>query len=91
MIDARDMILLIETEDALNDMDQTLEQLAGHGHASGDFIKLDNVFDVIYHNSHTVFAENSEKGQEMFFQILINRKLTPKERAEILMNGLVSL
>jgi len=27
-------------------MDEALEQLTGHGHANGEFIKLDNVFDV---------------------------------------------
>ena len=41
------MALLIEVEDTLADIDEVLEQLAGHGHASGEFIKLDNVFDVI--------------------------------------------
>ncbi len=68
-------------------MDMALEQLAGHGHASGDFIKLDNVFDVIYRNSHEVYLENQEEGQDLFFQILINREMTPEQRAEILMNG----
>lgn len=31
------MALLIEVEDELHNMDKALEQLAGHGHASGDF------------------------------------------------------
>ena len=68
-------------------MDMALEQLTGHGHASGDFIKLDNVFDVIYRNSHEVYLENQEEGQDLFFQILIKREMTPEQRAEILMNG----
>ena len=68
-------------------MDMALEQLTGHGHASGDFIKLDNVFDVIYRNAHEVYLENQEEGQDLFFQILINREMTPEQRAEILMNG----
>lgn len=63
-----DMVLLIEMEDTLDDMDKALEQLAGHGHASGKFIKLDNVFDVIYHNSHAVYSENPEEGAGVFFQ-----------------------
>ena len=42
--------------DTLHDMDKALEQLAGHGHASGDFIKLDNVFDVIHRNSHPYYG-----------------------------------
>ena len=86
-MERKDMALLIEVEDELHNMDQALEQLAGHGHASGEFIKLDNVFDVIYRNSHEVYSENQEEGQELFFQILINRDMTPEQRAEILMNG----
>lgn len=86
-MEKRDMALLIEVEDELHNMDQVLEQLAGHGHASGEFIKLDNVFNVIYRNSHEVYSENQEEGQELFFQILINRDMTPEQRAEILMNG----
>ena len=87
----KDMALLIEVEDTLADMDEVLEQLAGHGHASGEFIKLDNVFDVIYHNSHTVYSGNPEEGQELFFQILMSRNLTPEQRADILMNGTVRM
>lgn len=83
------MVLLIETEDTLNDMDKVLEQLAGHGHASGDFIRLDNVFDVIYNNSHAIYSGDPEKGQELFFQIIMNRVWTPEQRADILMNGTV--
>ncbi len=86
-----DMALLIEVEDELHNMDQVLEQLAGHGHASGEFIKLDNVFDVIYRNSHAVYSENPEEGQALFFQILMSRDLTPEQRADILMNGTVQM
>jgi len=66
-----------------------LEQFAGHGHASGEFIKLDNVFDVIYNNSNAVYSGNPEEGQELFFQIIMNRTWTPEQRADILMNGTV--
>ena len=75
VLEKEDMALLIEVEDTLDDMDKALEQLAGHGHASGEFIKLDNVFDVIYHNSHIVYSGNPEEGQELFFQILLEREL----------------
>ena len=46
-MDQKDMVRLIETEDEIDRMDKVFEQLAGHGHASGDFIKLGNVYDVI--------------------------------------------
>lgn len=88
-MDKADMALLIEVEDELYSMDKALEQLAGHGHASGEFIKLDNVFDVIYRNSHTVYSGNPEEGQELFFRILMSREMSPEERADILMNGTV--
>jgi len=91
VLEKKDMALLIEVEDELHNMDKALEQLAGHGHASGEFIKLDNVFDVIYRNSHTVYSGNPEEGQELFFQILMSRDLTPEQRADILMNGTVQM
>lgn len=84
-----DMILLIELEDALADMDKALEELTGYGHSDGNFVELDNAFTVLYHNSHAMYhSESPEKGQELFFGILMNRSLTPAERTEILMNGL---
>ncbi len=67
----KDMALLIEVEDELHNMDQALEQLTGHGHANGDFIKLDNVFDVIFHNSHEYYTGQSEEIGQLFFQILM--------------------
>ena len=85
------MALLIEVEDELADMDETLERFAWHGHALGEFIKLDNVFDVIYRNSHAVYSENPEEGQELFFLISMSRDLTPEQRADILMNGTVRM
>ena len=91
VLEKKDMALLIEVEDTLEDMDKALEQLAGHGHANGEFIKLDNVFAVIYRNSHTVYSGNPEEGQELFFKILMSRTLTPEQRADILMNGTVRM
>lgn len=84
-----DMALLIEAEDALADMDKVLEQLAGQGHANGEFIKLDNVFEVIYRNSHVVYTRNPNEGQELLFHILMNRNLTSEQRTDILMNGII--
>ena len=91
VLEKKDMALLIEVEDELDNMDKALEQLAGHGHASGEFIKLDNVFEVIYRNSHTIYSGNPEEGQELFFQILMSRNLTPEQRADILLNGTVHM
>ena len=85
------MASLIEVEDTLHDMDKALEQLAGHGHASGDFIRLDNVFDVIHRNSHEYYASDEEDRMQLFFQILMNREMLPEERADILMNGTVRI
>lgn len=87
----KDMALLIEVEDELLNMDKALEQLAGHGHASGDFIKLDNVFDVIHHNSHEYYTEQSDERMQLFFQILMSREMSPEDRADILMNGTIRI
>ena len=86
-MEKKDMALLIEVEDELHNMDMALEQLAGHGHASGEFIKLDNVFDVIQNNSHECFSSESEESMQAFFDIMQDRDKTPEQRADILMNG----
>ena len=88
-MEKKDMVLLIEAEDDLHNMDMALEQLSGHGHASGDFVKLDNVFDVIHRNSHVYYSGNSDEKMEIFFKILMDRDKSPEERAEILLNGTV--
>ena len=88
-MEKKDMVLLIEAEDALYNMDKALEQLSGYGHASGDFVKLDNVFDVIHRKSHAYYSENSDEKMETFFKILMDRDKSPEERAEILLNGTV--
>lgn len=87
----RDMALLIEAEDTLDDMDKVLEQFTGYGHTEGDFIKLDNIFEVILKNSHKYYSENSEEKMQLFLGILMNRDKTPEERADILMNGTVRI
>jgi len=88
-MEKKDMALLIEVEDELHNMDQALEQLTGHGHANGDFIKLDNVFDVIAHNSHEYYNSQSEEIGQLFFHILMDRDMPPEDRADILLNGTV--
>lgn len=90
-MEKRDMALLIEVEDELHNMDQVLEQLAGHGHASGEFTRLDNVFDVIQNNSHVCFSHTSEESMQAFFDIIQDRDRTPEERADILLNGIVRM
>ena len=90
-MEKRDMALLIEVEDELHNMDQVLEQLDGHGHASGEFTRLDNVFDVIQNNSHACFSKESEESMQAFFDIMQDRDRTPEQRADILMNGTVRM
>ena len=87
----KDMALLIGAEDALADMDKVLEQLTGHGHASGNFIKLGNIFEVILKNSHKYYSRNPDEKMPLFLGILMNRDMTPEERADILMNGTVRI
>ena len=90
-MEKRDMASLIEVEDELYNMDKALEQLTGQGHSSVDFIRLDNVFDVIHRNSHEYYAGDEEDRMQLFFQILMNREMLPEERADILMNGTVRM
>lgn len=85
------MASLIEVEDELHDMDKALERLTGHGHASGDFIRLDNVFDVIHRNSHEYYNSDADDRMQLFFQILMSREMSPAERADILINGTIRI
>lgn len=87
----KDMALLIEAEDTLDDMDRLLERFTGYGHSEGDFIKLDNIFEVIHNNSHKYYTENSEEKMQLFLSILMCRDRTPEERADILMNGTIRM
>ena len=82
------MMRLIETEDEIDRMDKVFEQLAGQGHANGEFTKLDNVYDVIQHNAHPIYS-GSEEADQKFLEILYDRQRTPNERAEILLSGKV--
>lgn len=86
-VEKRDMALLIEVEDELDNMDKAFEQLAGHGHASGEFRRLDYVFDVIQHNSHQCFSSESEESMQAFFDVMQDKGRTAEERADILLSG----
>lgn len=87
----KDMALLIEVEDTLEDIDRVLEQFTGYGHSEGDFTKLDNIFEVIHNNAHKYYSRNSEEKMRLFLSILMCRDKTPEERADILMNGTIRL
>lgn len=54
----------------------------------GDFIKLDNVYDVLQHNAHPTYSE-SEEANQRFLEILYNKKRKPDERAKILLSGTI--
>ena len=92
-MDKKDMTLLIEAEDAINDMDRLLVQLTSMGHSEGMFNKMDNVYEVIMNNSHEYYQkakkENNDKIENLFYYIVNNQELLAKERAEILLNGSV--
>lgn len=90
-MDKKDMELLIEAEDAINNMDRVLVQLTSMGHSEGMFNKMDNVYEVIMNNSHEYYQkakkENNDKIESLFYYIVNNQELLAKDRAEILLNG----
>ena len=90
-MDKKDMTLLIEAEDAINNMDRVLVQLTSMGHSEGMFNKIDNVYEVIMNNSHEYYQkakkENNDKIENLFYYIVNNQELLAKDRAEILLNG----
>lgn len=83
-----DMILLIEVSDDLCEMDKTLQKLTGLGYASGNFTKLDNIYEVIRHNSHTIYREMpTDESREICYDIIMNTSLTVEKRADLLLHG----
>ena len=92
-MDKKDMEILIEAEDAINNMDRVLVQLTSMGHSEGMFNKMDNVYEVIMNNSHEYYQnakkENNDKIESLFYYIVNNQELLARVRAEILLNGSV--
>lgn len=84
MMDRKDFMMLIEAQDALENMDKILHELTGCGHGSGEFIALDNVYEVIRNNSQTEYR-NTERGEEEFLAILLNQRTPTDVRADLLM------
>ena len=74
----KDMTLLIEAEDAINDMDRVLVSLTSMGHSDGLFHKMDNVYEVIMNNSHEYYQkakkENDEDIESLFYHIVNNQE-----------------
>lgn len=94
-MDKKDMELLIEAEDAINNMDRVLVQLTSMGHSEGMFNKMDNVYEVIMNNSHEYYQkakkENNDKIESLFYHIVNNQELLAKDRADILLTGSVKV
>ena len=92
-MDKKDLELLIEAEDAINNMDRVLVQLTSMGHSEGMFNKMVNVNEVIMNNSHEYYQnakkENNDKIESLFYYIVNNQELLARVRAEILLNGSV--
>ena len=95
IMDKKDIELLIEAEDAINNMDRVLVQLTSMGHSEGMFNKMDNVYEVIMNNSHEYYQkakkENNDKIESLFYYIVNNQELLAKDRAEILLTGSVKV
>ena len=86
-MDREDIILMIEAADSLEDFDEVLRVLSGSGHGGGRLYGLDNVYELLLKYSHEYYRD--ENAQELFFRIIEDRKKSPEERADILMNGTV--
>lgn len=89
-LNKQDFIYLIEVSDALEEMDRLLGKLTGTGHSTGSFTNLDKIYEVLLNNSHHSYKELEETEQEcLFYNILLDMKKTPSERADILLKGMV--
>ena len=67
-MDKKDMTLLIEAEDAINDMDRLLVQLTSMGHSDGLFNKIDNVYEVIMNNKKKIKMKKMVKNKKIMIK-----------------------
>ena len=90
-MDKKDMALLIEAEDAINDMDRLLVQLTSMGHSDGLFNKIDNVYEVIMNNSHEYYQKAKKENNDKIESLFYYQELLAKDRADILLTGSVKV
>lgn len=83
-----DMILLMEAYDDLMGMDHVLQSLTGLGHSSGQFIHLDNIYEVLRNNCHSSYQELPEEEiDNVLLQTIDDPELTVEERVDLFLNG----
>ena len=84
----QDYISLIEVADDYEQLDLILKKITGVGHGSGSFTKLDNIYEILLRNAHSIYSENDD-STELFYKILTDSNITPNDRAKILLNGAI--
>lgn len=77
----KDMFLLLQAEADLHKLDNILVELTGYGYGQGVFKKLDNICDVIQHNSIPLYQNSNDD----FYKVLLNRELSIDDKCKILL------
>ena len=77
----RDVFLLLEAEADLHKLDNILIELGACGYGQGAFKKLDNICDVIQHNSIPQYRNSNDN----FYKVLLNRELSVEDKYKILL------
>ena len=92
MLSREDMEKLIVVSDQLMNMNQCLEKLCGGSYGAGDFRRIDALYDVIQNNVSAVFKQNLGNGEstsDLLYSIILNQKLTPAERTNMIMSEFI--
>ena len=85
----KDMILLVEAQEDIFKIDILLKKLTGLGHSSGEFINLDNIFEIICNNVHRSYYSKYNKTEyeltDKIYNILTAENMTAEQKAALLL------
>ncbi|MDE6626603.1 MAG: hypothetical protein K2K56_09570 [Lachnospiraceae bacterium] len=85
----QDMILLVKAQEDILKMDILLKRLTGLGHSNGEFINLDNIFEVIRNNVHCSYHSKYNKTDceldDKIYDIITKKNMTAEQKAAILL------
>lgn len=79
----KDYELLVDLVDELDLLDEVLQKLTGLGHGEGQFKRIDNIYEVLLHNS-IYYKGDDEDVDNNFNKILHDKSKSSSERTELL-------
>lgn len=85
-----DYCALIEVSDAITQLDVGFEALFGVGHSGGNLGGFDKIYDVLLHYADEYYHADRAEVWILFNQILADTNKSIDERADILIQGMIT-